>query len=266
MKTLATLGDMRGRVVAVTGGAGHIGRAIAGAMIEMGAAVALIDRDREGLALAAERLRGSGRPVTPITLDLELESERAVLPTRITENFGALDVLINNAAFVGDSQLGGWIGPLAEQRLDTWRRAVEVNLTASFHLTQVLLPLLQRSGRGAVVNISSIYGVLGPDMALYEGTTMGNPAAYAASKGGLVQLTRWLATTLAPAVRVNCISPGGMHRNQPDAFVRRYVERTPMKRMGTEEDLIGAVAFLASDLSGWVTGQNILVDGGWSAW
>ncbi len=95
---------------------------------------------------------------------------------------------------------------------------------------------------------------------------MGNPAAYAASKGGMVQLTRWLATVLAPDVRVNCISPGGVARGQPEPFVTRYVQRTPLKRMATEEDFKGAIAYLASDLSEYVTGENLLVDGGWTAW
>ena len=95
---------------------------------------------------------------------------------------------------------------------------------------------------------------------------MGNPAAYAASKGGLIQLTRWLSTTLGPDIRVNTISPGGIFRNQPKEFVRRYKDRTPLKRMATEEDLKGATAYFASELSSYVTGQNILVDGGWTTW
>jgi NAD(P)-dependent dehydrogenase (short-subunit alcohol dehydrogenase family) len=95
---------------------------------------------------------------------------------------------------------------------------------------------------------------------------MGNPAAYAASKGGVVQMTRWLSTVLAPSIRVNSISPGGIARAQSDTFVQRYVARTPMRRMGTEEDLKGAIAFFASDLSAWVTGENLMVDGGWTAW
>ena len=95
---------------------------------------------------------------------------------------------------------------------------------------------------------------------------MGNPAAYAASKGGMVQMTRWLATVLAPDIRVNCISPGGVARGQPESFVTRYVQRTPLKRMATEEDFKGAIAYLASDLSAYVTGENLLVDGGWTVW
>jgi NAD(P)-dependent dehydrogenase (short-subunit alcohol dehydrogenase family) len=108
--------------------------------------------------------------------------------------------------------------------------------------------------------------MVGPDLRLYEDTTLGNPAAYAASKGGLMQLTRWLATTLAPHVRVNSVTSGGVWRNQPKTFVERYIARTPLKRMATEEDLTGAVAYLASDLSAYVTGQNLVVDGGWTVW
>ena len=117
-----------------------------------------------------------------------------------------------------------------------------------------------------MINVGSIYGMVGPDMRLYEGTTMGNPAAYAASKGGLLQFTRWLATILAPEVRVNSITPGGVWRNQPEAFHERYKARTPLRRMAHEEDFKGAVAYLASDLSSYVTGHNLLVDGGWTVW
>ena len=114
--------------------------------------------------------------------------------------------------------------------------------------------------------MGSIYGILGPDLSLYDDTDLNNPAAYAASKGGLLQLTRWLATVLAPSVRANAVSPGGIERGQPEAFMSKYIARTPLKRMGCEEDFKGVIAFLASDMSRWVTGQNIVVDGGWSIW
>lgn len=264
MKTFTELANLPGRIVAITGGAGHLGRAMAATLLELGASVAVIDRE-SALAAAADDFEECDR-LAAFTLDLASEHERATLPDRLADRFGGVDVLINNAAFVGDSALQGWAVPFADQRLDTWRQALEVNLTAPFHLVQLLHPMLVGSGSGAVVNVGSLYGVVGPDMSLYDGTAMGNPAAYAASKGGISQLTRWLATTLAPDVRVNCVSPGGIARGQPDSFVEKYVKRTPLGRMGTEEDLIGAVAFLASDLSRWVTGQNIIVDGGFTAW
>jgi NAD(P)-dependent dehydrogenase (short-subunit alcohol dehydrogenase family) len=114
--------------------------------------------------------------------------------------------------------------------------------------------------------MGSIYGMVGPKWDLYEGTSMGNPAAYGASKGGLLQLTRYLATTMAPSVRVNMITPGGIFREQPQAFVHRYEAGVPLGRMASEEDLKGAVAYLASDLSAYMTGQNLVVDGGWTVW
>ena len=132
-------------------------------------------------------------------------------------------------------------------------------------LAQASADALAASGHGSVVNISSIYGLVGPNTGLYEDTSLGNPAAYSASKGGLLQLTRWLATVLAPDVRVNAITPGGIRRDQPQAFHDRYVANTPMRRMATEEDLKGAIAYLASDLSAYVTGHNLVVDGGWTA-
>lgn len=133
-------------------------------------------------------------------------------------------------------------------------------------MIQAAQEALAASGHGSVVLFASMYGLVGPDMRLYDGTAMANPAGYGASKGGLLQLTRYLATTLGPHVRVNAISPGGVWRDQPQAFQQRYVARTPMGRMATEQDLKGAVAYLASDLSAYVTGHNLVVDGGWTSW
>jgi NAD(P)-dependent dehydrogenase (short-subunit alcohol dehydrogenase family) len=267
MRTISTMMDLRGRVAVITGGAGHLGRTMADALAELGCSIGLLDRNGDALAKTLDQLRDSwGVPVAGLEIDLENESERADVATWVTEKFGRADILVNNAGFVGDSQLKGWVVPFEEQQIDTWRRAIEVNLTAAFHLSQILSPLLKANGNGSIINVSSIYGVVGPDLRLYEGTAMGNPAAYAASKGGLIQTTRWLSTVLAPAIRVNCISPGGIARNQPEAFVKRYVERSPLCRMGTEEDFKGAIAYFASDLSSWVTGENLMVDGGWTVW
>jgi NAD(P)-dependent dehydrogenase (short-subunit alcohol dehydrogenase family) len=184
----------------------------------------------------------------------------------IIDHLGSLDILVNNAAFVGTSRLEGWTVPFLEQLPATWRSALDINLTAPFILTQSCVPLLRDSGHGSIINVGSIYGMVGPNLSLYRDTDMGNPAAYAASKGGLLQLTRWLATVLAPHIRVNALTPGGIARNQPPAFVERYETLTPLARMATEEDFKGAIAFLASDLSAYVTGQNLVVDGGWTAW
>jgi NAD(P)-dependent dehydrogenase (short-subunit alcohol dehydrogenase family) len=179
---------------------------------------------------------------------------------------GSLDILVHCAAYVGTTQTPGWAVPLDRQSVTAWDDAMRVNLTAAFVLVQEATDALKRSGHGSVIFFSSIYGMVGPDMRLYADTPMANPAGYAASKGGLIQLARHLATLLAPRVRCNVISPGGVWRNQPAIFVDRYQSRTPLTRMATEEDLKGAVAFLASDLAAYVTGQNLVVDGGWTAW
>ena len=190
----------------------------------------------------------------------------AICPAEFAERFGQIDIIVNCAAFVGTSGLEGWAVPFEQQSDKTWRRALEVNLTAPFVLVQAAAADLRVSGHGSVINISSIYGLSGPDWRLYEGTSLGNPAAYAASKGGLIQATRWLSTTLAPHVRVNAIAPGGVFRDTQEPFLSRYTARTPLGRMGREEDFMGAVAYLATDLSAYVTGQCLAVDGGWTVW
>ncbi len=258
---------LSGRTALITGGAGHIGAAIAEALAEAGAAIALADRRHDELQRCAQRIQGaSAAPV--MTFEVELADEASVrgLPDRVASQCGGIDVLVNCAAFVGTTALDGWAVPFAQQQSAAWRAAFEVNVTAAFELVQEALPWLERSGKGSVINVSSLYGIVGPDWRLYEGTAMGNPAAYGASKGALAQLTTWLATTLAPRLRVNTLSPGGVWRGQPAEFVERYTQRTPLKRMATEEDFKGAALFLASDLSSYITGQNIVVDGGWCAW
>lgn len=259
--------DLRERVVVLTGGAGHLGSAMADALAELGATVVLVDsagRAATDVASAIGRDRGVVTHV--IVANMEDEEQARAVPEQVLAVFGRLDVLVNAAALVGTSALPGWSVPFEQQHSTTWRRALEVNLTAAFVLAQACAPPLRHSGHGAIVNVASIYGMVGPDARLYEDTAMGNAAAYAASKGGLLQLTRWLATTLAPEIRVNAITPGGVRRDQPGEFRRRYEQRTPLGRMSVEEDVKGAVAYLASDLSAYVTGHNLVVDGGWTAW
>ena len=267
MKTFRQLTDLQGRVACITGGAGHIGRAMGEVLAELGAAVVVADLSETRCQETAAAFESAyGAVAMPLELDVSDEKAVRAVPAAIAERFGRLDILINCAALVNTTNLKGWVAPFAEQSAEAWRLALEVNLTGPFILTQACAEMLTASGRGSVINVGSIYGVVGPDMRLYEGTAMGNPAAYGTSKGGLMQLTRWLATVMAPAVRVNAITPGGLWRDQPEAFHQRYVEKTPLKRMGSEEDFKGATAYLASDLSAYVTGQNLIVDGGWTAW
>lgn len=267
MRALKQLMDLHGRVALITGGAGHIGRAMGAALAELGAEIAVVDQDAQACADAAGQLiEKEGVRAMPLGVDLRDEAAVKAAPSHVVKTLGRLDILINCAGLAPAKGVTGWAVPLAEQSADTWRMALEVNLTAAFLLAQAAAEALAASGHGSIINVGSIYGLVGPDMRLYENTPMGNPAAYAASKGGLLQLTRWLATVMAPKVRVNSITPGGVWRNQPESFHEKYKARTPLGRMGAEEDFKGAAAYLASDLSAYVTGQNLIVDGGWTAW
>jgi len=267
MAKIDALMRMDDQSVVITGGNGHLGRAIAETLVELGAHIILIDRPNSDF----RQIQSILKKVNPIDhemieCDIEDDRQRSVAIDHIMESGGQIGCLINAAAFTGDTSLEGWTSPFETQSLITWRRALEVNLTAAFHFSQGLTPALRLAGDGNIINITSIYGEFGPNWDLYSGTNMGNPAAYSASKGGLCQLSRWLSTTLAPDIRVNSISPGGIFRGQPAAFVRSYNQKTPLKRMAAEEDLIGAVTYLATKMSRYVTGQTLRVDGGWSAW
>jgi NAD(P)-dependent dehydrogenase (short-subunit alcohol dehydrogenase family) len=266
LKTIKQLISMKDRTALITGAAGGLGVHIAETILELGGYVVMVDYPGSDYEIVNEKLNQYKKNILFLDCDLESSDDRAKLVEKVTSNDLTLNVLINNAAFVGTNNLKGWVTDFEEQSLDTWRRALEINLTTCFDLSKNFSHMLKISGSGSIINIASIYGINGPDHSLYTGTEMGNPAAYAASKGGLIQLTRWLSTSLAPEIRVNAISPGGIFRNQPKKFVNRYEARTPLRRMATEEDLKGIVAYLASDLSAYVTGQNIVIDGGWTTW
>ncbi len=267
MQTLKQLMNLKGRTALITGGAGHLGFVTAATLAEMGSKIILLDVNKD---LCVQKIRELQRKyhikAFPCVVDLAKEQDVRGVSDIVKKYFGSLDILVNCAALVGTSHLKGWAVPFKQQNLDTWRLALEINLTSIFLLVQSCRNLLLQSKHSSIINISSIYGMVGPDLSLYEDTGLGNPAAYAASKGGLLQLTRWLATSLAPQTRVNAISLGGVFRNHKQPFLARYKNRTPLKRMAQEEDLKGAVAYLASDLSNYVTGHNLVVDGGWTAW
>lgn len=271
-RSFAELADLTGRTVVVTGGAGHIGRVAATALAQQGATVALVDLDESACRAAADAIGaavattgGTGTAIA-VACDLADEAATRAVAERVLAHTGRIDALVHFAALVSAEPLPNWTTPFEQQDTATWRRALEINLTAVFVLTQACTPALRASGHGSVVTVGSTYGVVGPDWGIYEGTTMGNAAGYAASKGGVIQLTRWMATTLAPDIRVNCLTPGGVERDHPESFRTAYEQRTPLGRMAGEEDFVGACTFLASDLSAYVTGQNLVVDGGWTAW
>ena len=253
-------GPLAGRTAVVTGGAGPLGRVLTRALSRSGATVVVVDRSG-----AREQAEALGAGNLGVTADLMADDGLQAVEDAVGRH-GACDVLVHNAAFTGTSGMPGYAVPFDEQSDEAFTAASRLNLMVPFSLTRRLAPLLRASGSGSVVMVSSIYGLVGPNMGLYTGTTMGNPAAYGASKGGLVQLTRYLATVLAPDVRVNGFAPGGIERGQDAEFVERYSRLTPLGRMATEEDFAGVLTWLAGDAARYVTGQTIAVDGGWTAW
>ena len=245
-------------LVLVTGAAGAVGSVLCQALIEQGVAIVATDRlDRPA------QLTGSDDRVSWVVADLERSDDRAHLVDTVRQMASGSIGIVHNASFVGTSELEGWSGPLESQSVETWSRALEVSLTASFSITRELSPLLRDSPGSAIVHVSSMYSSLAPDWSLYEGTSLGNPAAYGVAKAGMEQLTRWLASTLAPQVRVNAVSPGGLRRGQPDSFVERYEAKVPLGRMGTEQEIVDSILFLLSSQSSYVTGQVLVVDGGY---
>jgi NAD(P)-dependent dehydrogenase (short-subunit alcohol dehydrogenase family) len=265
VKSISDLMSLTGKRALITGSTGGIGQEIALAIAELGGDLILVDRPNTDYSQIIQTISDNYQiDVECIDCDLENENSRIDLINKVIESKKNLDILVNNAAFVGESNLDGWSENFSKQSIKTWRRALEVNLTAPFHLSQAFTPLLKKQNNGSIVNIASIYGTNAPDYSLYMGTSMGNPAGYSVSKAGLIQLTKWLATTVSPEIRVNSISPGGVLRNQPHKFVERYKSKTPLGRMATEIDFKGAIVYLVSDLSKYVTGQNLIVDGGWT--
>lgn len=269
MRSIAELQNLTGRRAIVTGGAGHIGFAAAQTLAELGAKVALLDLDASACDARAATMNTT-RAGCAIGVACDLADEkttRAAMQSAI-HALGGLDILVHTAAFVSTTKITGWAVPFEQQTVEAWDAGMRVNLTSAFVMAQEARAALAASDHGSIILVSSIYGLVGSDAATYEGAGMNSDRvlAYSASKGGLLQLMRHLAALFAPRIRVNAISPGGVARGQPEPFRERYAARTPLKRMATEEDMKGAVAYLASDLSAYVTGQNLVVDGGWTAW
>lgn len=258
--------SLTGRRALVVGG-GHIGRAACQVLAELGAKIAIADLSETSMARAMEDRIVADSTVATLPVDLRDDAATRAMTRDAVDALGGIDIVLHTAAFVNQANTEGYAAPFEKQRIGPWRDALEINLTSAFSIVQEAEPALRAGKDSSVVLFGSIYGLGGPDNRLYEGMEgVGNAAAYAASKGGILQLTRWMATSLAPDIRVNAISPGGIERGQGETFVARYAARTPMRRMGTEDDLKGAIAYLTSGLSAYVTGQNLIVDGGWTAW
>ena len=251
---------MKGKIALVTGGAGIVGKPIARALAEAGATVIIAARNKRKCADFAALLQNEGFSAEAEQLDLTSEQVIRDVNDRILQKHGRIDVLVNNAVGRAGSDL-------RNTSTQEWQETMKVNSLGLFLACQIFSESMQSQRSGSIINISSIYGIVGPTFSVYEGTTVTNPVNYAFAKGGIISLTRYLASFLAPlGVRVNCISPGGFRTpDTPESFVKNYSGRVPIARMAEEDDIKGPVVFLASDASSYITGQNIIVDGGWTA-
>lgn len=242
---------LKNKVIIVTGGSGLIGREIVRDI-----------NDKGGIAINADIHVSTDLSAGTIQVDVSDDAsiERAV--AAIYTHFGRIDGLVNSAY----PRTKDWGSFFEEIKPASWRQNVDMQMNSCFVFCQHVLKYMAQAEKGAIVNIASIYGIVGNDFTLYEEYGGTSPAAYSAIKGGIINFTRYLASYYGKKnVRVNCVSPGGIFDNQHASFVKRYNARVPMGRMGNPEDIAPAVSFLLSDQANYITGQNLAVDGGWTA-
>ncbi len=264
--------DLSNKLALVTGGAGILGKEFCAALADHGANVAVLDISAETAQQVADEISSEFQIVAKgfATDVADSVSVKAVVE-EIEATMGPIAILHNNAAAKG-GDLRAFFADLENYTEQTWREIMSVNLDGMFWVAQAVGTRMLQRGSGSIIQTASIYGILGPDMRIYEGShylggPINTPPVYAASKAGVIGLTRYLATLWAKGgVRVNSLTPGGVESGQNDEFKEKYAQRTPMGRMAKPHEMTGALLFLASDASSYITGQNVIVDGGWSTW
>ena len=251
--------SLKSKVVVLTGGGGLYGRQLTAALAEAGAQVVIASRNQARLREIARAQARRGFSVACEPLDQGKESSVVALRKRVLARFGRVDGLVNNAVARPMKSL--------DAPVSAWEESLRVNATGVFLMTRAFGETMVEQGGGSIVNIGSMMGTVGPSPEFYEGAGMGTPAPdYFFHKAGMINLTRYFASVFGRRnVRVNCVSPGGLFNHQPKAFLQRYNRRTMLGRMAGEGDLGGAVVFLLSDASRYVTGINLPVDGGFTA-
>ena len=253
--------SLAGKTALVTGGAGMYGRPIVAALAEAGARTFVASRNIEALESFAAQQRAAARDVTALPFDQGDEASVLALRDALLERAGGIDVLVNNA--VARPLRDGYHSPAED-----FAESMRINATGLFIATRCFGDVMAAQERGSIINIGSIMGMVGPEPTNYRGTSMhGWAPDYFFHKGGMISFTRFIAAYYGgKGVRCNCLSLGGLRTNQhPEDFVRQYSERTMLGRLAAEEDVMGAVVFLAGDTSRYVTGANIPVDGGYTA-
>jgi len=254
--------NLDGRVAVVTGGAGLIGFALANGLASFGAHTFIADINEEIAEKRAFELTQKGLQSSAIVIDTSDVNSVSEGIKRILSKAGSLDVWVNSAY----PKSKDWGLRFEKVSIDSWRSAIDGQMTSYCMCSREAAEAMRPQKRGSVINLGSTYGMVGPDFSIYEGTDLTMPAAYAAIKGGIINFTRYLASYYGKdGIRFNCISPGGVENNQAAPFVERYIEKTVLGRMARPEDMAGAAVYLASDASAYVTGHNLVVDGGWTA-
>lgn len=268
--------DLTGRVAVVTGGVGLLGAEFCRTLAEAGAAVAVVDLNEPASRAVAAAMTKSGYHALALPTDItEPDSVHASVENILSE-FGRLDILVNSAAldpkFDPEAVRKGITpGGFEDYPLDLWNSALNVNLTGMFLMTQACVkPMLEQGKKGSIINICSTYGLNGPDQRIYvrEGKRVAfKPVYYTVTKAGVMGFTKYLAAYYAGTeIRVNALTPGGVFNNHEEYFVQNYSAKTILGRMANKDEMNGALLFLASDASSYMTGNNVVVDGGWTAW
>ena len=265
--------SLKGKTAVITGGAGILGKHFSEGLARCGAHVVIVDLNKkEGEMIARDLTRRYGQQCISIVCDVSEPTSVSSMVDEVMKQFGDINILHNNAASKS-SNLEALLAPFEEYTLDQWREVTKVNLDGMFLVAQAVgRKMVEQNRGGSIIQTASIYGLLGPDSRIYEGSSymgrsINTPAVYSASKAAVIGLTKYLATYWADKnIRVNCITPGGAESGQNDTFKEKYSNRVPLGRMAQPEEMVGALLYLASDASSYVTGQNIIVDGGLSAW
>jgi len=241
---------LNNKVIVVTGGKGLLGTSIINDIFENG-----------GIAVSLDINSITNEDLSEIQCDITNEAQINEVLIKIIAKYGRIDGLVNNAY----PRTKDWGLKFENIPYSSWKENVDLQLNSVFIMIQKISEVMKSQNSGSIVNIASIYGVIGPDFSVYGDTNMTMPAAYSAIKGGVINFTRYMASYLGPhQVRVNCLSPGGIFDNQNDQFVKAYERKVPMGRMGLPKDISPTVSFLLSESSGYITGQNIIIDGGWT--
>ena len=258
--------DLSGKVILLTGAAGNLGTQYAGGLAEAGANIVLADIDYSKCKIIQSKLEKKfKRKFTSLELDLRDKKSIVKNVKLLQKKFGTIDVLINNAAIQGNHKLR--TAKFEDFPLSYWNDAISVNLTGVFLMCQEVGKVMVKQKKGNIINISSTYGIIAPDQRIYGTSGQNSSAFYASTKSALINLTRYLASYWnRKGIRVNTLSPGGVENNQDPKFIKKYSEKTMIGRMAQKDEYIGALIFLCSDASSYMTGSNLIIDGGWTAW